>query len=599
MFTLLHHARRRAAFAAAGSAAPRSAFRRAAGFTGRTLLDAAVLGGGYAYYQHEIARDPSFRETMKGVARPAHFWVRVFPVYAHYRLVEFKLNRTGASPKDRDAAFDVLHDKYAPIALSIILELGGLYIKLGQVGATRADIMPPQYRAAFATLLDNVPALTGDEVRALASEALGKPLDAVFSEFGDTPLGAASIGQAHLARLADDGREVVVKVAYPDAAARFDLDFATAAKFVALAQPEQLPFLKEMRAQFATEFDFAREAWALTTVRENLERAGVARKFRVTIPRVVGEHSNARILVMERLPGTKLVDAVLDHYADVARAMGMSLEELMGAGAAAASRKRSDMVAGTAPAEQHTPSRWSLVRGTLHMYLNQYLGWYAAWAWNHTAGLASPKLAVAYPFVAPPLDGDELLRTLFAVHGHQLLVDGLFNGDPHPGNILLSRSPRDGHPEIGLIDYGQVKALSRSHRRHLARLIVALADEDRAAVLAAMRAASLRSEKGDPDTLYRTGVMFLASDENDMGINVQQYSEILAARDPMVAVPDWIVIALRMTLLLRGLGTLLAPHAPVNSAKLWRPIAERVLAEIGDEEGDGEDEHAVVVPPHY
>lgn len=38
------------------------------------------------------------------------------------------------------------------------------------------------------------------------------------------------------------------------------------------------------------------------------------------------------------------------------------------------------------------------------------------------------------------------------VHGHQIFVDGAFNGDPHPGNILLTP---DG--KLGLIDYGQVR----------------------------------------------------------------------------------------------------------------------------------------------
>lgn len=38
------------------------------------------------------------------------------------------------------------------------------------------------------------------------------------------------------------------------------------------------------------------------------------------------------------------------------------------------------------------------------------------------------------------------------VHGHQIFVDGAFNGDPHPGNILLTP---DG--KLGLIDYGQAR----------------------------------------------------------------------------------------------------------------------------------------------
>lgn len=44
------------------------------------------------------------------------------------------------------------------------------------------------------------------------------------------------------------------------------------------------------------------------------------------------------------------------------------------------------------------------------------------------------------------------------MHGHQIFVDGAFNGDPHPGNILLTP---DG--KLGLIDYGQARARACLH----------------------------------------------------------------------------------------------------------------------------------------
>lgn len=48
---------------------------------------------------------------------------------------------------------------------------------------------------------------------------------------------------------------------------------------------------------------------------------------------------------------------------------------------------------------------------------------------------------------------------LFDVHAHQILVDGMFNGDPHPGNLLLCEDGR-----LGLIDFGQVKTISKEDR---------------------------------------------------------------------------------------------------------------------------------------
>ncbi|KAI9187677.1 hypothetical protein H9P43_002068 [Blastocladiella emersonii ATCC 22665] len=596
MFTLLHLTRTRALTAAA--APSRSAVRRVAGIAGRVVADTAVVGAAYVAYQHEVKQDPWYRKTVKGLVRPAQFWTRVAPILAHYRYVQFKLDWTAAAEPERDAAFDELHERYAPVALALILDLRSLFIKFGQVCATRADVVPRQYRAAFASLLDAVPPLTADESRLLAAEALGRPLDEVFAEFDPVPLGSASIGQAHVARLKGDGREVVVKLQFPDAETLFDIDLTTAEQFVALVQPQQLQFLREMRKQIITEFDFKREAESLETVRANLDRAGLLREHRVAVPRVVKELSNGRVVVMERLPGTKLVDAVLDYYTGLAEAMGMSLDGFMADGMAAKLR-RGGLAAMTpppsrdgangAPAAQRgpaMPSYRTLARGAVHMYWNQYVGWYAAWAWNHTVGAATSRLAVSYPVVAPPpLDGESLVASLFAVHGHQLLVDGFFNGDPHPGNILLSRSPVDGHGEIGLIDYGQVKALTTAQRHVLARLFVALADEDRAGAVAALREAGVGTPASDANTLYEIAAVMLTAPRRDMWRNMEKLRKAPDARESMMAFPEWIMLPIRMTLLLRSLGMLLVPYNPVSPAAMWRPIAERVLAEEAGEVG--------------
>ncbi len=68
-----------------------------------------------------------------------------------------------------------------------------------------------------------------------------------------------------------DGREVVVKVKYPYVERVFDSDMQTIENFCRLAQPEQVPFLREIRKQFMTEFDYEREALSLATVAANIE----------------------------------------------------------------------------------------------------------------------------------------------------------------------------------------------------------------------------------------------------------------------------------------------------------------------------------------
>ena len=52
----------------------------------------------------------------------------------------------------QDAAFDALHDRYASDLTRIILTMRGFYIKVGQIGSTRADFMPPQFLAQLEKL---------------------------------------------------------------------------------------------------------------------------------------------------------------------------------------------------------------------------------------------------------------------------------------------------------------------------------------------------------------------------------------------------------------------------------------------------------------
>lgn len=100
----------------------------------------------------------------------------------------------------------------------------------------------------------------------MIEEAFDKPLEEIFSEFNPEPIGAATIGQAHEARLKGSNKAVVVKIQYPEVQRLFGLDFSTLKKFVRLAQPEHLALFDEFEKAFQIEFDFRREAKALETI---------------------------------------------------------------------------------------------------------------------------------------------------------------------------------------------------------------------------------------------------------------------------------------------------------------------------------------------
>jgi predicted unusual protein kinase regulating ubiquinone biosynthesis (AarF/ABC1/UbiB family) len=80
-------------------------------------------------------------------------------------------------------------------------DLGGLMIKAGQFLSSRLDILPPEITRELESLQDEVAAETFESIRAQTESELGMPLDRAFTEFEPQPIAAASLGQAHRARL--------------------------------------------------------------------------------------------------------------------------------------------------------------------------------------------------------------------------------------------------------------------------------------------------------------------------------------------------------------------------------------------------------------
>ena len=96
----------------------------------------------------------------------------------------------------------------------IIEELGPTFIKLAQAMSNRADLLPEALIDEFEKLQSNVPPFDVTVARQIIETELGRPLSEVFSEFNDVPLGSASIGQVHRARLLT-GEDVVIKIQRP------------------------------------------------------------------------------------------------------------------------------------------------------------------------------------------------------------------------------------------------------------------------------------------------------------------------------------------------------------------------------------------------
>jgi ubiquinone biosynthesis protein len=189
-------------------------------------------------------------------------------------------------------------------------EAGGIFVKLGQLLASRSDILPPAVGTHLARLQDNAGPVPCHLIRAQLQAELGRPPNEVFSRFDETPVAAASIAQVHRARLLD-GREVVVKVQRPDVDKQIqrDLDIIVrlAHRLEETAGWARKIAIRELAhglaANLREELDFRVEAENTATARTAVTTPGIR------IPTVHDALSTRRVLVLEWLDGTPLREA--------------------------------------------------------------------------------------------------------------------------------------------------------------------------------------------------------------------------------------------------------------------------------------------------
>lgn len=215
-------------------------------------------------------------------------------------------------PRRRDAEH---HRRRAERLTRTLADLGPTFIKLAQVFAARADILPEPYLSAISTLTDQVPPLPAGVAERVVREELGRDVGQVFERFDPVPLAAASLGQVHRALYA--GREVVVKVLRPgvEEIVGEDLDVSFRILFVLnLLFPNHhtraiTAIVNEFSKRIRDELDFREEARNAATLRRNFQS-----EPRVVVPEVVTELVGRRVLVLEYLEGTR-IDRLQDRLA--------------------------------------------------------------------------------------------------------------------------------------------------------------------------------------------------------------------------------------------------------------------------------------------
>lgn len=393
-----------------------------------------------------------------------------------------------ATNEDKDDASDLARD---------LEKLGPTFVKVGQLLSTRSDLLPAPYLEALSRLQDKVEPVPYEEIEKVVQEQLGVRISKAFENFEKTPLGAASLGQVHLATLRG-GRVVAVKVQRPGIRQQIvdDLDsLAEIAEFLDAhtefgKRYEISRIVEQFRASLMRELDYQKEALHLRELRDNLKEFK-----RLHIPEVVPDYSTSQMLTMEYLAGTKITS-------------------LSGA-------------------------------------------------------------------VIVELDGDALAEELFRAYLKQILVDGFFHADPHPGNLLLTPE-RD----IAILDLGMIGRLNQRIRDQLVHLLAGISNGD------GLQTAEAAMRIGSPRDLQIDRPLFINAIEEIVGsAKSQSISELQVGAVVMlvmqacatagIRIPSEISLLGKTLLNLDRVGIALAPNFDPNEC-IRRQMTQITQARVRD-----------------
>ncbi len=196
---------------------------------------------------------------------------------------------------------------------SALQEMGPTFIKLGQVLATRADLVGEEIANDLTHLQDDLPQFSFKKVQEIFQEEFQQPLHNLFQSFDEHAVAAASIAQVHKA-ITTDGRTVAVKIMRPDIEENFRRDtqlFKKLIQFIDKRQPKLRRMrLKEMMQVFeqtvTTEMDLRMEAAACSELADNMKKHEASYRDSLYIPAIDWERTGQRVLTQEWVNGISL-----------------------------------------------------------------------------------------------------------------------------------------------------------------------------------------------------------------------------------------------------------------------------------------------------
>ena len=205
---------------------------------------------------------------------------------------------------------------------NILVDLGPVYVKLGQLLSTRPDLLPGEYVEALTDLQANVPAVPWIDVEVVIRQQLRQPLEEAFAAIDPQAVAAGSIAQTHRATL-KNGQEVALKVQRPGIDLIVAQDIALIGSLAELASRTNLGqdydvvgLAEEFATALQAELDFTQEAGYTDQLRRNLSTSRWYDPTKLVVPEIYWDLTTKKLMVMEWLDGVPLLLAKLPALRD-------------------------------------------------------------------------------------------------------------------------------------------------------------------------------------------------------------------------------------------------------------------------------------------
>jgi len=183
--------------------------------------------------------------------------------------------------------------------------MGPTFVKLGQILATRVDLLPAEWITELEKLQDQAAAVPFSQLRPQLERSLGAKVSACFREIDETPVGTASMAQVYRA-VTPIGQEVVLKIRRPGVEEKIQADLRLLRKLAEIAEAQSpelrryqpIEIVQEFEASLLRELDFTVEARSADRMRENLRHLDW-----LVVPRIYWEWTCADLNVQEFIRG--------------------------------------------------------------------------------------------------------------------------------------------------------------------------------------------------------------------------------------------------------------------------------------------------------